>query len=144
MSDSPLITITINETNLFARDSLARRVDTMMMCSSYLHTSYCRYVSATYCTYQGAYSMGGIFCSMGRIFLHTCIGTNSRCPFYIRIFRILGHEHLTFILCGISAQSKMLARYVFQHTYTSNVIFTFTSFDIGTNSYAIYTRISWI
>ena len=85
-------------------------------------------------TYQGTYSMG-------RISLHTRISTNSRCNFYIRIFRILGYEHLTFILC-VSISTKQGC--VFQHTYTSNVKFTFTSFDIGINSYVIYTRISWI
>ena len=99
------------------------------------------YISATYYTYQGTYSMGRMFYSMGRIFLHTCIGTNSRCHFYIRIFRILGYEHLTFNLC-VSISPKQGC--VFQHTYTSNVIFTFISFDIGMNSYVIYTRISWI
>ena len=103
-----------------------------MMCSSSPHASLC--ISATYYTYQCAYSMG-------RIFLHTCIGTNSRCHFYIRIFRILGYEHLTFNLC-VSISPKQGC--VFQHTYTSNVIFTFISFDIGMNSYVIYTRISWI
>ncbi len=55
------------------------------------------YISATYYTYQGTYSMG-------RIFLHTCIGTNSRCHFYIRIFRILGYEHVTFNLCVSTSQ----------------------------------------
>ena len=85
-------------------------------------------------TYQGTYSMG-------RISLHTRISTNSRCNFHIRIFRILGYEHLTFILC-VSISTKQGC--VFQHIYTSNVKFTFTSFDIGINSYVIYTRISWI
>ena len=102
------------------------------MCSLILSTY--RFLSATYCTYQGTYSMG-------RISLHTRISTNSRCNFHIRIFRILGYEHLTFILC-VSISTKQGC--VFQHTYTSNVKFTFTSFDIGINSYVIYTRISWI
>ena len=99
------------------------------------------YILATYCTYQCTYSMGRIFYSMGRISLQARISTNSRCHFYIRIFRILGYEHLTFNLC-VSISPKQGC--VFQHTYTSNVIFTFISFDIGMNSYVIYTRISWI